>query len=269
MTKVSAIDFQLFLLKLGFKRFLEGFYYFKWLEYPLVYNNLEVRQGERCLDIGSGNSIFPLFLLNRNDCIVYIIDDQSIIKNVIDYYKKAINKIGLIEELEKRFFLNIATKGSEWNLPDEYFDKISCISTIEHIMHEGDSLMMKTISRLLKKGGTAVVSFPFNNMYFIEEDNPENVGYFQRQYNINAIKNRIIDPSHLNIKRAIFFGERYINFGKLYRRNKFTKIKWLLPFLHFLFWRIVYTYEGEFRNHNMSRIDKKGAGVACIVFEKL
>jgi len=266
--QVSAIDFQLFLLKFGFKRFFEGFYYFKWLEYPIVYNNLKVKRGDRYLDIGSGNSIFPLFLLNRNDCIVHIVDNQTIIKNIEDYYKKAIKKIGMKEEWNKRFYINIFQKKSEWNYPDEYFDKISCISTIEHIKHEGDIMMMEKISGILKTGGTAIVSFPFNYMYFIEEDNPENVGYFQRKYNIDAIVNRIIVPSRLKLKRAIFFGERYISFGKRYSMNKYKNFKWFLPFFHFLFWRIVNTFEDELNEKNIGIMNKQGAGVACIVFVK-
>jgi hypothetical protein len=127
---------------------------------------------------------------------------------------------------------------------------------------------MKTISRILKKGGRAVVTFPFNNGEYIEEECPEGVGYFQRRYNITAIKDRIIVPSKLAVKKVLYFGERFIKVGQLYRQNRFSRVYWLIPFFHPLFWRIVHSYEGEFRDYHEMEIDKKGVGVACVVLEK-
>ncbi len=266
---MKAIDFQSFLIKLGRHEFLEGFYYFKWLEYPLVYNNLAFKAGDIYLDVGSGKSIFPLFVLLKNNVIVHSIDDQSIIVDSLSYYNHIIQRMGLGNIVGKRLFLHQAPEGAvEFELPDDYFDKISCISVLEHIRDSGDSMMMKTISRILKKGGKAVISFPFNNGDYIEEDNPEGVGYFQRRYNISEIKRRIIEPANLRVQKVIYFGERYISFGRLYLRNKFSKIKWLLPMLSPLLWRICHTYEGEFRDFHEKAIDKKGVGIACIVLEK-
>lgn len=268
MRKVSALDFQLFLAKLSWARFLDGFYYFKWLEYPLVYNNLNFKRGELYLDIGSGKSIFPLFVLAKTDCIVHLIDDQSIIKDSISYYESIIKKAGLSNKLGKRLFIHKVVEGTEFEFPDNYFDKISCISTLEHIRNTGDSMVMRTISRILKKGGKAVITFPFNNGDYIEEENPTGVGYFQRRYNIAAIKSRIIDQVNLKVGKVIYFGERYTNFGKLYLQNKFKKINWLLPLFAPLLWRVCHSYEGEFHNFHEKDIDKEGVGVACITFEK-
>jgi ubiquinone/menaquinone biosynthesis C-methylase UbiE len=265
---VSALDFQFFLLRFGIKRFIDGFYYFKWLEYPLVYNNLELHERERYLDIGSGKSIFPLFVLQNKKCNVHIIDDESIINDSINYYRKIIKEIKLEKTLKYKFFIHRANNGIKLDFPNNYFDKISCISTLEHIKEDGDSIMMKTIARILRKGGRAIITFPFNSLNYIEEENPKEVGYFQRRYNFNAIKQRIIEPSGLKLKRAIYFGERYVKFGKLYLENKFQKFHWLLPLFYYLFWRVCYSHDGDTGDIYETKRGRREAGVACLILEK-
>jgi len=269
MRKIDAFDFQIFSGKLGLAVFFNGFYYLKWFEYPLVYNNLGFQAGERYLDIGSGKSIFPLFVLINSKCIVHTIDDQSIIEGTISYYKNTIKIMKLSSIAGDRFFIHSATKGAvQYEFDDNYFDKISCISVLEHIRNNGDSLLMATISRILKKGGRAVISFPFNNGDYIEEESPPGIGYFQRKYNIIEIQRRIIQPANLRVKKVIYFGERFASFGKLYLANKFNRINWFLPLFSPLFWKVCHSYEDEFHNFHERDLDKKNIGVVCIVFEK-
>ena len=139
---------------------------------------------------------------------------------------------------------------------------------MEHIKANGDSAVMREIARLLKKRGIAVVTFPFNNGDYIEENIAEQVGYFQRKYNISAIRKRIIDVTNLTTKKVIYFGERYVRFGRLYSQHKFKKINWLIPVLAPLLWRICHCYQGPYHDFHEIEIDKNGVGVACIVLEK-
>lgn len=37
---------------------------------------------------------------------------------------------------------------------DNYFDRVSAISTLEHIPNDGDSIAIKEMSRVLKPGGS-------------------------------------------------------------------------------------------------------------------
>jgi len=172
-------------------------------------------------------------------------------------------------ELNNNFFIHEAQIGDvDYNFEDQSFDKITCVSVLEHIRNSGDSHLMSSIARLLKKGGSTVISFPFNNGDYIEEESPEGVGFFQRKYNIKEINARLVIPSSLIVKKVIYFGERFIKFGELYRQKRFEKISYLLPLFHSLFWRIVHSYEDSFRNFHEKEIDKKGVGVACIVLVK-
>lgn len=266
--KANAFRFQLFLRRLGLKRFFDGFYYFKLLEYPLVYNNLCLKENEAYLDVGSGKSIFPLFVMVKNKCAVHIVDDQSIIEDSFKYYHDAVKKMGLAAAIGKKIIIHRLNKGSLLNFPDNSFDKISCISTLEHIKGSGDTVMMRKLSKILKPGGILAISFPFNSGGFIEESAPEGVGYFQRQYNYSEIKRRIIDPSGLQVRKVIYFGERYVSIGRRYLKKKFEKVKWLLPVFSNFFWRVCHQYEGDFRNFHDGALDKKNAGVVCIILIK-
>ncbi|MBU1062390.1 MAG: methyltransferase domain-containing protein [Candidatus Omnitrophica bacterium] len=263
--KVSALDFQIFLVRLGHEYFFQGFYYFKFLEYPLVYNNLNLDPRDKYLDIGSGQSIFPLFALVKNDCYVQVYDDYSLIKDSMEYYKNIIEKMSLSPSSKEKFTINETT---ETDLPSDYFDKISCISVLEHSRGNGDTETIKTISRILKKRGKVVMTLPFNNGEYIEEENPEDIGFFQRLYSLDAIKHRIGDPSGLEVEKVIYFGECNAHIGRLYRQNKFHRLKWIMPFFPSFFWRICHSYEGGFRCFHEKELDKKYIGVSCIVMRK-
>ena len=51
--------------KEGIKRIVGGIEYFRCLEDPLVFNNLELYSELKLLDIGSSNTIFPLFVCSK------------------------------------------------------------------------------------------------------------------------------------------------------------------------------------------------------------
>ena len=268
MPNVRALSFQIFLIRFGPRRFFEGFYYFKWLEYPLVYNHLDIRKGERYLDIGSGKSIFPLFVLAKKDCYVYIADDESIINDSFRFYNEIISKLKLSNLVDKKIYLLKISDNTFLDFPDNYFDKISCISTLEHVKGNGDSEMIKEIARILKRGGRAVITFPFNNGDYMEEDDALGVGYFQRRYNLPAIKSRVIDPSGLEVKKVIYFGERNAHIGRLYRQNKVYGLHWVMSLVSICFWRICHSYDGSFRDFHEETLDKEYIGAVCIVMEK-
>jgi cyclopropane fatty-acyl-phospholipid synthase-like methyltransferase len=51
--------------KEGLKRIVNSIDYFRCLEDPLAFNNLKLERGLRLLDIGSSNTIFPLFVCSK------------------------------------------------------------------------------------------------------------------------------------------------------------------------------------------------------------
>jgi SAM-dependent methyltransferase len=268
MKRVAAYHFQLFLLRLGWQRFLQGFYYYKFLEYPLVYNNLGLSAASKYLDIGSGQSIFPLFVLQKQGCDVHIVDDGSIIDDSQKHYQKMLQKMNYEDAWGKKLIFQNTQDHGLLPFPDESFEVVSCISVIEHIRGDGDSAMMRDIARVLKSGGRAVVSFPFNNGDFIEEENSVGVGYFQRRYNVPEIQRRIIAPCNLAVEKVIYFKEVNTEIGMRYMKGSFKSVAWLLPFFSPFLWRVAHSYEGDFRTAHETVMDQKNIGVACLVFSK-
>ena len=122
----------------------------RFIEYPWMLENITLKEG-RLLDIGStiGDNLYhslpktmQIHCLNLND---------TSYKN-----KEIAFKQGDIRKTE---------------YPDNYFDYITCISTLEHIGVEGrynsdndpdgDTKAMKEIKRILKPEGTMLITVPY------------------------------------------------------------------------------------------------------------
>jgi ubiquinone/menaquinone biosynthesis C-methylase UbiE len=262
---ITTANMQIFLRSLGKKRFFEGIYYFKYLEYPLVWNHLNLKSGEQYLDIGSGYSVFPLFVFSKSEVSVNVMDDESMLAGIGDFYQGMLSQLRRKESLDKEFLIHITRDNTGFPFQDEAFHKISCISTIEHQRFDGDIQMIRQIFRVLKKGGKAVITFPFNNGESIITDRE---GFFERKYSIKDIKHRLVDASGLKVEKVIYFGERFIKIGQLYAAGRLRRIQFILPFFSSFFWRVCHQYEGNFHDFHETEIDKKGIGVALIMFSK-
>lgn len=128
--------------KEGVKRIVVGIDYFRCLEDPLVFNNLKLDRGLTLLDIGSSSTIFPLFVCSKGIRVWATDIDDSVLK-----LKENAEKLGIIN------FRTEIQDARNLSYPDNYFDRVSAISTIEHIPNDGDSLSVKEMSRVLKPGG--------------------------------------------------------------------------------------------------------------------
>ena len=142
MIEATMRDFYLFNARQGLRCIIAGIDYFRCLEDPLVFNNLELISGLTLLDIGSGTTIFPLFAASKGVHVLATDIDDSVLK-----LREIAEKIGITN-----FRAEIQdVKGLTY--PDNYFDRVSAISTLEHILNGGDSKAIKEMSRVLKKGG--------------------------------------------------------------------------------------------------------------------
>lgn len=129
--------------------------------------------------------------------------------------------------------------------------------------------MAKEIGRLLKKKGIAILTFPIDKE-LIEEETTFSLDYYQRRYNPKAILERIVIPSRLSVKKVIYFREVFHSLGKIYvNKIWFQKSGLLLNIFSPLFWRICYSYNGDFQPDWKPIMDKKVPGVVCLVLEKL
>jgi hypothetical protein len=78
--------------------------------------------------------------------------------------------------------------------PDWLFTKVSLVSTIEHIPENGDILAMEEVTRVLRQYGKIVVTVPCSREYL---EQPKTFYYdgFERRYDVNSIKTRLMHPS--------------------------------------------------------------------------
>ena len=103
---------------------------------------MKLECGLALLDIGSSNTIFPLFVGSRGIKVWATDIDNRVLKLRDDAGKLGITNFRA-EIQDAR------------NLPysDNYFDRVSAISTLEHIPNNGDFIAIKEMSRALKRGG--------------------------------------------------------------------------------------------------------------------
>jgi len=123
------------------------------VEYDFVMKNIPSK-ARKILDVGSTGSLLPLKLAKRG-YNVYSIDSR-------EYHEHHPNLTFVKGDTLKSFF------------PDDFFDLVVCVSTIEHIglgaygdpqYENGDKLAMKEFSRILKEGGTLLLTTPFSGKY--------------------------------------------------------------------------------------------------------
>ena len=181
--------------------------YYRVVEYTIAVNILAPLNEKRILDIGSLDTVFSLYLASKG-AEIYCID---IDKKVYELNKDA-NKFR-IKNLKARIM-----DATELKFPNNYFDAVTAISTIEHILplKNGDTLAMKELSRVLKIGGIAVITIPYNEKYQEMWRYHSVYGkYLMRRYNIKSIKERLIKPSNLLLKKILYFCDD-INFCNIW-----------------------------------------------------
>jgi SAM-dependent methyltransferase len=218
---VKARDFAGLNATLGWGRAVRGLDYVRCLEFPLVFEALELAPGQRILDVGSRTSIFPLFAAVKEEVEVHATD----LDPEVDRLQEHVDRLG------GRMRGTVVVRQADLRdlpYPDDHFDGVTCISVIEHVPGEGDSEGMRDLARVLKPGGRLVVTVPFGmtERDFFLDETVYSEGYsgepvfFQRHYTPETLESRLIGPSGLTVLRRGYFGEGGFPFF-----NRF----WVLP----------------------------------------
>ena len=211
-------------LKLGVELLLKGKYrdairylvipvnYWRALEYRLVYDEGDFREGETVLDIGSPK-LLSLFLAERTGARVFSTDIE-------DYF---LREYGMIRDLraipEDRLQIQVED-GRSLTFPDRTFDKVYSLSVVEHIPGDGDGTCLKEVARVLSPGGRCVLTVPFapssrteyrdDRFYWSRSSVTNGNGrvFYQRRYSEEDLYRRLIEPSGLSLKKLAYFGEK-------------------------------------------------------------
>ncbi|MBX2962034.1 MAG: class I SAM-dependent methyltransferase [Cyclobacteriaceae bacterium] len=191
-------------------------------ELPYILSVLEpyFDQELKYLDIGTGNSTFPSFLLKKTKWDITCLDKFSWMQMQHSFAEKVMDK----DRYEHRFHV-VEKDFLAVELPPETYDIITNISVIEHFEGASDSLAMAKSARLLKPGGIYILSTPvndgFHHEFYIKEDvygekYDNKPVFFQRHYSVESFFNRIVLPSGLQEKQRIYMGEYGFQFKEIF-----------------------------------------------------
>src|SRR5205807_2764917 len=198
-----ACSFWLRLRRLAYERCAE----LSWVVW-----HLNPRFGEhlRYLDIGSGESPLPTFVLRNSYWQVTCLDKYHSVRTQCRFLR-AFNSNG-----SSRRFQVVEGNLLEADLPEESFDVITLISVIEYFEGNSDSAAMRRVTLLLRPGGECVLTTPMNDPFFREFYLRKSVYgsqfrgkpvYYQRHYDVRQLAERIIRPSGLVEQQRVYFGD--------------------------------------------------------------
>ena len=155
-------------------------------EYPWTIQNAHLEKNMKILDIGSGVSLLPVYLASKGHHVISIDNDEILMNR-------------LAPNLAKWSGVNVDYKvgnATELNFEDNYFDRVFCISVLEHLEEEkvnGESvnyhklnLDIKAINemiRVVKPNGLIILTFDWS-------ENPKDL----RSYKLEDIYERVLKP---------------------------------------------------------------------------
>ncbi len=182
-------------------------------EYPWAILSTDLEPGLCVLDAGCGGSPLPIYLAKRGyDCFATDPDimnplDPSKYKGI---HKKCINVRRFIKHRMFRYFggslgdgyYNLATRHNvsitykkesiqEMSFEDNFFDRVFCISVIEHVPKEEWSICIEQLMRVVRPGGKLIITLdifyddlhvykdiiPYSSLKFLIDRDHSNVKY--------------------------------------------------------------------------------------------
>ncbi|MCC7487566.1 MAG: methyltransferase domain-containing protein [Burkholderiales bacterium] len=225
--------------RLGIKRNLKSIGYERSAELPYIIALLRDRFSEplRLLDIGSGDSIWPTYLLCESKWDVTCLDRYD----WVEEQRRYMRRLGVSAETAARLHV---VKEDLFDFQTEVpFDVITSISVVEHFSGASDTAAMRRSSAMLRSGGIYVLTTPVNDGHFREfyrrgevyGAHGEEETFYQRHYDVASLQSRLIAPSGLSEMRRVYFGEYGYPFGEkfIFPRLRSNPLKvfyrWLSP----------------------------------------
>jgi len=191
----------------------------RFFEIPATFKELKPSDHDRIFDLSSPKLLSLLLAEKYNVRVV-----------ATDIWKEEIAAWGKIRQginnrkINKNLSLKVVD-GRKLKYRSNYFDKIYSISVIEHIEGDGDTKSIRELARVLKPGGTLVVTVPLGekyserwvnrDVYSMKYDGKAMLDY--RRYDFATLKRRIINPSGLFLEKKIIVKERYPIIDKWYK----------------------------------------------------
>lgn len=165
---------------------IEGIDLSRCFEYAKASELLSPLSGGRILDVGSYRSPFTAYLTQLGHQIV-LTDIDPVVGQQPKWVRKALRR--------EASPLACVADGTGQPFADSVFDIVVCISTVEHIPHDGDVRAAREINRVLRPGGACFISVP----YGVAPKEGLWGRWFQRWYSLATAMTRIVEPSNLSL----------------------------------------------------------------------
>ena len=207
--------------RLSLKRFFQSMGYERSGELPLIVSRLEplFDRELRLLDIGSGDSVLPSYLLRRSRWDITCLDKFSWVQKQHQFARRAVGP-----GYERRFHV-LEQDLREATFPAGAFDIITNISVIEHFEGTEDSEAMRRSAAFLRPGGKYILTTLINGAAFREfyltqsvygEQYAKKPVFFQRHYDVASFEDRIVRPSGLCESERVYFGDYGFQFAETF-----------------------------------------------------
>ena len=247
---------------------LQPIHYVRYIEYALAAALADVGEGMRLLDVGSGGSLLPAFLLSLG-ATVYSTD----IDDGVRCQPHICRLNGLLREKDLERLRVEIRDIRRTGYPEGYFDRVIMLSMVEHIHYGDDSVAMKEAARILKPGGKIFLTFDvardaheliYQGRYYygftmddirgiqdevrndpsrrLQEDfttlkEGYNPGY-TRFYNERTMMESLVAPSGLELVEHGYFGDHTFVIRAFFdRRGIVEYLHWIQPILALLIYR--------------------------------
>jgi ubiquinone/menaquinone biosynthesis C-methylase UbiE len=209
--------------KLGNDRGKNGVDIFRNLEYTIVINMMNIQEGNMILDAGCGDSLFPLFMLDEYQIKLFVLDINM---HVLHLQKGFLNSC-IFSNRKVEF---CRSNMSYLPFTSSCFDRISAISSVEHIRGDGDIIAFTEFKKLLSPGGILVMTLPFAQNFL--ETSDSSAGY-EKRYDQSSLDKRFPDSTDFNLVERKYFGHEKIGpFADLwYKINLYEELGVLSPFI--------------------------------------
>ena len=265
-----------FQLKFSFQRLISSYYITRCLEYPFAFNSMALKQKLKVLDIGSGYSLFPVYLAYRGVETFCIDTDGSYFLN----FKEVLARSKLSFLLDTKLY-HMIYDGKQLPYKDEMFDRVFIISTLEHLSQQKDIELVKEIKRIVKKGGKVFISVEFHKNYREVKVPPPpcssddetrkqqqiELVNFLRYYDEAALLKRIIEPSGLKLIKLTYFGSKMFNIRKYLDNPNLRFFTFLSPIFAALFYKKL-NGSRDFEKCSQAFPPYFSNIIACVVLEK-
>ena len=244
-------DIRGFNARLGPAQHFVGLEFSHFMEFSEAILGCKPSEGQRVLDIGGLQSPLGLYLAAKG-CVVHVIDVDPAVQQQEQFAREA----GMAHLLGQKKFVARRLDGRKTDYPDEFFDVIIALSTLDHTNEHADSEILQEASRLLRRGGLCCVSVGYGPRFAEGHQGRWPV----RTYSEKELDSRLIQPvPQLGLLRKFYFGDDTVGLGRVWNR--------LPPFLkRWVFGWVVYAVGQATAAGDNSR--KKTANRVCLLFQK-